>query len=219
MVAFMRPYIWSRRVVEPFCGWLNVTQHLQPAIANDGNKNIIDMFIQWRAGWRPQPITKEQYKEIIKIDSFERGFYGVACSFSGKWCDLFVGDKINNNGELYKYMQNYNSLTYKMNNLTNYTKFTSGQYYDVQLQYGDIVYCDPPYANTSTPYVGTFDSVLFWQWVMDNRNKALFFISEYTAPDYVPCVWSKDTRLRSNVKGYNDKNVKRVEKLFMIGVE
>jgi len=215
--SFILPYAMGRRIVEPFCGALNLTQYLLPAIANDANKNIIDMYIQWRAGWRPEPITKDEYKTIIAIDSFERGFYGVGCSFSGKWCDSFTGDAtgyVKHNGRDVTYFElAKNGLERKIRRINNYTKFTSGSYDLIELQHGDVVYCDPPYNNTACAYSDKFDSNKFWQWVMDNSDKCLFFVSEFSAPDGVKTVWSQETiTWTSN----NRKNT--TEKLFMTGL-
>jgi DNA adenine methylase len=201
-------YASDKRIVESFCGALNVTKYLQPAIANDINKNLIDMYIQWQSGWRPREITAAEYGQIIKTDSFERGFYGVGASFSGKWCNAFIGTKLQSNSTHTYTMGAANSLARKMEKLGN-TQFTSVNYTDIAYEDGDVIYCDPPYDNTDCAYAEAFDSVRFWEWVGDNRNNYMFFISEFTAPDWTKCVWEQNTTIRGS-----SLRKKATEKLF-----
>ena len=55
----------------------------------------------------------------------------------------------------------------------------------------DVVYCDPPYANTYK-YTVDFDNEGFWQWCR-TRNFPVY-ISEYRAPEDFISVWSKEKR-------------------------
>ncbi len=73
---------------------------------------------------------------------------------------------------------------------------------------GEIVYCDPPYANT-TEYTGNFDSKQFWhiirKWSQDN----IVLISEYTAPVDFKIIWEVE---HFAIKGFNSQTTK--EKVF-----
>ena len=78
-------------------------------------------------------------------------------------------------------------------------------------QGGDVVYCDPPYANT-TKYTGVpdFDSEEFWNimraWSKDND----VYISEYEAPDDFVSVLVMPTK--TNIRDKTDSVCCRVEK-------
>ena len=80
-----------------------------------------------------------------------------------------------------------------------------------------IIYCDPPYANTSKYKTGDFDHDAFWQWCRDKCAKGhKVFVSEYNAPDDWICVWEKETLSNFASKRKTDDNSRnRVEKLFV----
>lgn len=78
-----------------------------------------------------------------------------------------------------------------------------------------LIYCDPPYQNTTKFETGSFDYDKFWDWCrrMSKCNKV--FISGYQAPDDFKCVWSKESLANLDCNRGNDRNKKlRVEKLF-----
>lgn len=76
-------------------------------------------------------------------------------------------------------------------------------YRDVKTCAGDVVYADPPYANTQRYNAGTFDSRAFWDWVRTRPFPV--FVSEYAAPpDFAP-VWSKQKMKLMSAKGASGK--------------
>ena len=68
---------------------------------------------------------------------------------------------------------------------------SADDYCNYVYQDGDVVYCDPPYANTDK-YTVDFDNEGFWQWCR-TRNFPVY-ISEYRAPEDFISVWSKEKR-------------------------
>ena len=64
-----------------------------------------------------------------------------------------------------------------------------GSYADYQHADGDVVYCDPPYANTQRYNSGAFDNAAFWDWVRTRDYPV--FVSEYAAPEGFTPVWQK----------------------------
>ena len=68
---------------------------------------------------------------------------------------------------------------------------SADDYCNYVYQDDDVVYCDPPYANTSK-YTVDFDNEGFWQWCR-TRNFPVY-ISEYRAPEDFISVWSKEKR-------------------------
>ena len=68
---------------------------------------------------------------------------------------------------------------------------SADDYCNCVYQDDDVVYCDPPYANTSK-YTVDFDNEGFWQWCR-TRNFPVY-ISEYRAPEDFISVWSKEKR-------------------------
>ena len=68
---------------------------------------------------------------------------------------------------------------------------SADDYCNYVYQDGDVVYCDPPYANTDK-YTVDFDHEAFWQWCRTRDFPV--YVSEYRAPEDFISVWSKDKR-------------------------
>lgn len=74
---------------------------------------------------------------------------------------------------------------------------------------GDVVYCDPPYKNT-TGYGIQFDTDAFWEWVR-TRNYPVY-VSEYQAPEDFVSIWDKEKRSLFNNGGLS---APKIEHLFV----
>ena len=102
-------------------------------------------------------------------------------------------------------------------------KVSQGTHEDVKFEYknykewmdikGALIYCDPPYSETTQPYgTGDFNTEEFWD-VMRNWSKNNdVYISEYVAPDDFECVLEIQTK--TDIRNGNNQLDKRVEKLF-----
>ena len=79
-----------------------------------------------------------------------------------------------------------------------------------------VIYCDPPYINTSgyedAIRESGFNHAEFYDWC--EAQKGLLVLSEYTAPaDRFTCVWSKEKIVLSAGAKYQ---IKKVERLFVV---
>lgn len=86
---------------------------------------------------------------------------------------------------------------------------TADDYCNYVYQDGDVVYCDPPYANTSK-YTVDFDNDAFWQWCRTRDFPV--YVSEYQAPEDFISVFCKEKR-----RLYDNSNLSApaVEHLFL----
>ena len=91
-------------------------------------------------------------------------------------------------------------------------KFDCKDYRELEYE-NALIYCDPPYANTTEYTVGNFDNKEFWQWCRDMSKTNTVIISEYIAPDDFKCIWQKKikTEIRTKINGREN----RIEKLFV----
>lgn len=87
---------------------------------------------------------------------------------------------------------------------------TSSDYREYVHEEGDVVYCDPPYANTAQYNVGDFDSTAFWQWARSRDYPV--YVSEYHAPEDFVSIWSKEKRRLFNHRALSTNSV---EHLFL----
>jgi len=77
---------------------------------------------------------------------------------------------------------------------------------------GSLVYCDPPYSNT-TGYRDKFNHDEFWEWVRDLSRICNVFVSEYVAPGDFECIF-EESRECGLKQGINGKGHVRIEKIF-----
>lgn len=88
-------------------------------------------------------------------------------------------------------------------------------YEAVKLKKGDVVYADPPYANTRAAYCKDFDHERFWNWC---RCQAHFgvkvFVSEYNAPEDFISVFECD-KMKLARGGNSAKFGNAIEKVFV----
>ena len=135
------------------------------------------------------------------------GFVGFGCSFGGKWWGGYAKDK---RGDDYC-GQAKRGLLKDLSGVVNAT-FTCLDYKDVEIPDGTVIYCDPPYANTTEYTVGQFDTNEFWDYMHQLSKRCDVYISEESAPYDFECIWSKE-KIRTLEKNDNIGRVK-VEKLF-----
>lgn len=197
--------------VEPFVGGCNSIDKVSgPRIGNDSNEYLIALWRALRSGWAPPTtISKELYTEIrLNKDKFPKElvcFVGFLCSFGGKW---FGGYAVNSKGDNYA-ERGAKSLLKQIENLKG-IEFTEANYQNFIIPSNSIIYCDPPYANT-TQYKDKFDSVKFWEWCREKFKEGhKIFISEYSAPDDFECL----IEIPISTKLNKNKDQPRIEKLF-----
>ena len=171
--------------VEPFCGSCNVATkvNIKNKILNDKNPYLIAMFKALQQGWLPpKNVSVEDYyiaKENQDKEPHTAGFVGFACSFAGKFWGGYARDSKGSETGNYA-LRGYNSILKKMKTLTN-AEFTCRDF--MELDYENcIIYCDPPYKNT-TPYykkiLGEFPYDRFVEWVQTQSKKNVVLVSEY----------------------------------------
>lgn len=208
------------RWVEPFVGGAWVLEHAAPHFEELSVGDVVpDLQLLYgavAAGWEPpSKMTREEYLGLKKEEpSALRAFAGFGCSFGGKWFGGFCGSQKNGkhtNQEIAR------SNLLRRKDVFARTTFKTQSYSEWVILPGDVVYCDPPYENT-TPYDATegFDHGEFWRWCQKQARKgADVFVSEYNRPEGVPVeeIWSRSSRQTMGTK--NTKPV-RVERLFKV---
>ena len=101
------------------------------------------------------------------------GFVGFGCSFGGKWWGGYAKDK---RGDDYC-GQAKRGLLKDFPGVRSAT-FTCLDYHDVEIPDGAVVYCDPPYVNTTGYTVGQFDTNEFWNYMRQLSKRCDVYISE-----------------------------------------
>jgi len=186
--------------VEPFVGGGNMIEHVaNPRIASDVNPFVISALsiIKNYPEKLPKTLTEKEYQEYKRksksynLSFFEHsmvGYVGFALSYAGKWFGGYCRDGA---GKRDYIMEAYRNAQKQSKHLQDIV-FYNYSYEEVPIPPRSIIYCDPPYADTTNYSTSDFNHERFWKWC---RNMAgdghQIFVSEYSAPTDFTCVWSK----------------------------
>jgi DNA adenine methylase len=207
----------AKLFLEPFCGACWITQQITGSVQRIAADVHPDLMLMWQSlqnGWTPPPtVTEEDYRFYRQQPpSATRGFVGFGASFGGKWFGGYGRDPRSPRN----YSLNaHNSLLRKIQRLHD-VRFISCSFDQIPVEsvQNAVIYCDPPYINT-TGYKGVqFDPEGFWQWVRQASEKNHVFVSEYQAPKDFECVLELPTK--TDLNGASGEKLNRIERLFHI---
>ena len=94
--------------------------------------------------------------------------------------------------------------------------FSAVNYSELKIPNDSIVYCDPPYKDTTDGYgQGKFNHNNFYNWLRKiQRAGALIYVPEYSMPeDFVP-VWKREINCTLN----QTQATTRTERLYKLAV-
>ena len=207
--------------VEPFVGGCNSIQHVTGRRwGNDSHKELIAMWVKLLQGWAPpETISEEEYMFIKShkhlFEDHLLGIVGFGASFGAKWWGGYARsnepDYTPSNTRFHQFMR---SLMKQLPLLDGVT-FTNLNYEDMVFKEKSVIYCDPPYANT-TKYKHSFDSDKFFEWCREKSSDGhTVFVSEYSAPKDFKCVFEKSVHaLLNNNVASTKANI--TEKLYKV---
>ena len=227
LIPILQGYIDENKIkiyYEPFVGGANMIDKINCSskIGNDIHPQLIAMFNALQNGWKPPShVTEEEYNSVRinkeRYPDYYVGFVGFNSTFGAKYfggyARSFKADGItprDGSNEAYR------NLMKQLPNIMD-VKFVCSDYLNNEYcnLENAVIYCDPPYQNTTKYSSKLFDYDAFWDWCrkMSKNNKV--FISEYDAPDDFECVWSKEHLANFDCNRGNDTKKKiRIEKLF-----
>lgn len=206
--------------VEPFAGGMNmISEVIGNRIANDIHYYLIEMWKELVSGWIPKKYSREEHKEIrLNKNHFPLhvvGYVGFCCSYSGVYFGGYAGETKTKENTIRDYQtESLNNILKQVPKLQNVI-FQNKNYYELEIPQNSIIYCDPPYENTSNYKTDKFNHIQFWEWC---RNKSKeghsVYISEYNAPDDFECIWSKQVKSSLSANGKSGGSKTSTEKLF-----
>ena len=205
--------------IEPFCGSLGVFKQMikynyNNYIASDLQHDIILLWQNLQNNELNLPIAfnQEMWNQLKKSDSPNamKAVAGFGMSFGGKYFSGYIQKYASNsNRDFYKEFKNSIYKIQKIIQKPN-IKFYNKSYNSFNPN-NMLIYCDPPYHNTTQYETGDFNTDEFWELMRKWSKNNYVFISEENAPDDFIVVWSKDKRrtLDSKTRSY------KIEKLFV----
>jgi len=213
----------AQTYVEPFAGGMNMIDKVAgKRIANDIHTELIEM---WKAlvcdNWKPTHYTKEEYQQIRTDRKGYAphivGWVGFNVSYSGKYFGGYAGLVKTKIGTLRDYQAEAQKNVQKQIEKLRGVVFTDKEYWNIELPPNSIIYCDPPYQNT-TKYSHGFNHSLFWDWCRKKSKQGhKVYVSEYNAPNDFVCVWHKQAKSSLSANGLTGANKVSTERLFVYG--
>lgn len=185
------------RYIEPFVGGCNMMEHIKCThrYGSDVNPALIAMWQGLQKGWVPPSTLSEE--EYIAIKTFPGmynpalvGFVGFGCSFGGKWFGGFARTKDRDHAAESK-------MTVLRQRDILYDVTFSCKPYSVINATNALIYCDPPYQDTTKYNLNYFDYNRFWNWCREQSKHNIVLVSSYSAPNDFESIWCK--RVRSDL--------------------
>ena len=206
----------TRGYIEPFVGGNMIDKIYQSnKVGYDIHYYLIEVLKAFSEGWDPpKQLSEEFYKELQKnkenFDPKLVGYAGFQLSYGGKWFGGHRRDKIGK--------RDYADEAYRNSKaqipLLKGVKFERKDFRDIDTSNLEnyVIYCDPPYKDTTKYADKNFPCTEYYEWVKDLSKRNTVLVSEYWMPDEFTCIWSKEHKVYlDNVS--SNKNL-RVEKLF-----
>lgn len=191
--------------IEPFCGMCGVYRHivnLLPRklkyIASDQHDSLILMWKALQNGWTPPKSCSIAKFDKLKHSepSPEKAYIGFGTSFGGIY---YCGHVCKYNGQMYDFSSKIKTYASDMKHV----KFFKREYgyYTPEKCKKYIIYCDPPYQNTTNFYRDdktfqklSFDNIKFWNWCRQMSKENIVIISEFSAPSDFISIYEFDSK-------------------------
>ena len=205
--------------LEPFCGSLGVFKHMtnkgyNKYIASDLHPDLIEMWkkIQNNSLKLPKNISEKDYEKLKheKSPNALKAVAGFGMSFGGVYFQSYAQKYAGDSGRNF-----YQEMKRSLDKIAPFIQKDNVNFYNKSYKHWNpnnmLIYCDPPYENTSGYSTGDFNHVQFWDIIRKWSKNNYVFISEENAPKDFKCVWKRNKRrtVSSKKRGY------KLEKLFV----
>lgn len=179
--------------IEPFVGGASVISLVKckRRIANDIHPNLIAMLKAVASGWHPpSSLSLEEWRALRararhgEIDPLI-GFAGFPCSYGGRWFEGYARTRKGDDSS--GVARSAAASLVKQAPLLQGIEWHTGSYDQLDIPFGSVIYCDPPYIGTKG-YSGTekFDPHRFNYWCEGIKEElgCTIYMSEQVA--YTP---------------------------------
>lgn len=225
IVPIIQSYITdnTKGYIEPMVGGCNIIDKIKckNRYGFDSHKQLIALFekLQNDINEIPNEIPYEEYMKVKENkDDYEDwylGLVGFLGSFGAKYFGGYARHNKNDNTEQIQ-RGSIKNLKKQYDNLKD-VKFKCKDFRDIKDISGYVIYCDPPYKDTTKYSTKGFPYEEFYDWCRGMSKNNIVLISEYSMPNDFKCIWEKESKVNfdSNRKTGDKKN-KRIEKLFKV---
>ena len=203
---------------EPFVGGANMIDKIKAPhkYGSDKHKYLINLLwhIQQTTDDLPDTITEAEYDAVNKDPlSYPEWYVGLVgfCTFGAKWFGGyprgFKADGVTPRDITNEAIRNLKKQAPNLKGI----EFYCSNYLD-QSADGMVIYCDPPYRDTTKYPTGNFDYDKFYAWCKEMSKTNIVLVSEYWMPeDGFECIWSGELKCTLDKNSRSNK----VEKLYL----
>lgn len=212
------------KYLEPFVGGANMIDKIkcEHRFGGDNHKYLIALLKQAAkdASVFPVTVSKEEYNSVKEnpdnYPDWYVGLVGFCASYNGKYFGGYANNVKTKIGTVRNYTdESIRNLVKQASDLRS-IKFNCCDFRTIKDIKNFVIYCDPPYRDTTKYAVDDFPYDDFYNWCKEMSKNNIVLISEYNMPDEFECIWQKQvtTSVDNNRKANDDKN-NRIEKLFV----
>ena len=211
----------TKGYIEPFVGGANIIDKIncKHRYGSDIHENLICLLKQAQIDYTifPPKITEDDYYTVRdnKQDypNWYVGLVGFMSTFGNKYFRGIARNKTDGIQEYYT--KSINNLIKQIPHITN-VKFKCCEFQDINMNIKNyVIYCDPPYKNTTKYNTEEFPYEDFYDWCRKMSKNNTVLISEYDMPNDFECIWKKKIKISLDSKRKaNDVKNNRIEKLF-----
>lgn len=208
--------------VEPFVGGANMIDKIKyyRKCGSDTHPYLIALLkhVQQTTDDLPDTISKDEYDAVKANPSnypdWYVGLVGFCASYNGKWFGGYANGVKTKIGTIRNYTdESIRNLIKQASNLKDvafecrdYSKYTLDDAENM------VIYCDPPYRDTTKYATGNFDYERFYAWCKEIAKNNTVLVSEYWMPeDGFECIWEGKLKCTLDKASRSDKT----EKLFI----
>lgn len=217
----------TKGYLEPFVGGANMIDKIQcdNKTGCDIHEELIELlkYVQVNYESLPNTISEEEYIRVRdnKKDypKWYIGLVGFCCGFGAKYfggyARAFKNDGITPRDMVNEAIRNIKKQAPNLKNIN----FINCSFLDLPKDKikGYVIYCDPPYRDTTKYATDSFPYEAFYDWCRELSKNNVVLVSEYNMPNDFICVWEKETKANFDSKrvAKDNKNT-RTEKLFIL---
>lgn len=211
----------TKGYIEPFVGGANMIDKIihNNKIGVDINEYLIELLKYAQNKELPESISEDEYNKVRNNkESYPKwyvGLVGFCGSFGAKWFGGFV--KGNDNRDRQKEAIDNLRKQAKLEQFKN-IKFVSKSFLNLPKNKikGYVIYCDPPYKDTTKYKDNIFPYEQFYKWCTEISKDNIILISEYSMPCEFDVIWEKPhyTSMGSGINSSMKKE--KIEKLFKV---
>lgn len=204
---------------ELFVGGANMIDKIKHShkYGSDSNKYLIALLqhIQQTTDALPDTITKDEHNAAKAnpkaYPDWYVGLVGFCASYNGKWFGGYANGVKTKIGTVRNYTDEAIRNLKKQAPTLEGISLACCNYNDCSAD-GFVIYCDPPYRDTTKYATGDFDYDRFYAWCKEMAKTNIVLISEYWMPeDDFECIWSGELRCTLDKSSCSNK----VEKLYL----